>query len=142
MKINEITLNKLDSLIDTLPEISKKERRRSFFEIGGIAHKENIISNYLAYYFDQNEYHHLDNLFLRSLLEVIGHKDKDSYSELVEVKREVKTEDNKRIDILIILDDKVVIIENKIYHKLVNPLSSYTKYVKDKYPHREIIKIV
>jgi len=52
----------LSRMIDSLPP-AKKERK-NMLQIAGYPHWENVISNILAFYFDEHEEHHFGRLFL------------------------------------------------------------------------------
>lgn len=126
---------------NTLP--TKPERKRTFMDITGITRLENCWSDIYRFFFDQNESHRLGDLFIRSLEKVADIPEnwlgefsvcreypiscELESSELVQEKR-------RRIDLLI-KDERqrnVIIIENKVRHKLVNELNVYYKEVKRK----------
>ncbi|MDB5287343.1 MAG: hypothetical protein JWR05_2292 [Mucilaginibacter sp.] len=105
---------------------------RNFLDIAEMPHYENVNSNILQFFFDQNAEHGLSDLFLTSFVQLISIKREISFLDWT-VKREVTTINNKRIDIEIqsVDEDKVIIIENKIYHWLANDLDEYwTHYSK------------
>lgn len=130
----QTTLNDLMVKFNELPPII--EQNPTFLEITEYPHYENVCSNILRFYFDTSQPHGLKNLLLKSLLQAI---DKGDLAEQIiktergNVNREVRTDDAKRIDLLIQTDDYVIIIENKIYHHLTNQLSYYQSYIKAKY---------
>ncbi|UKT65824.1 PD-(D/E)XK nuclease family protein [Pedobacter mucosus] len=108
-------------------EISKQEKReKNFLDIAGMPHYENVNSNLLQFFFDYTEDHGFKDLFLTSLLELISHKKDLSFVDWT-IAREVRTINDKRIDLAILStdEDKVIIIENKIYHLLNNDLNDY-----------------
>ncbi len=112
------------------------KRPKTFLEIAKMPHYENVDSNLLAFFFDHKEEHGFKDLFLKSLLELVNRKTKETSTikEMVfrdwEVHREVTTKDRKRIDIVIesISANEVIIIENKIYHFLANDLEAYLEH--------------
>jgi hypothetical protein len=137
--------------------------RKTYLEILKVHNKEVPLANLLAYFFRPKENHGLNQLFINTLLntmcsELILNNEsknsllKDNYKvqdtpimnkdNITEVKTEVKTTGDKRIDILIDSDDFVICIEFKINHDLDNPLANYTRYIKDKYPHKKQFYIV
>ncbi|TXB68340.1 PD-(D/E)XK nuclease family protein [Phaeodactylibacter luteus] len=65
-------LNWLDNLFDDLPEVPKQ--RKNLIEISGFPRWENVISNFLSFYFDKEEEHGFSTLFLESLLNVYERK--------------------------------------------------------------------
>ena len=50
--------------------------------------------------------------------------------------REFVTENNKRMDLVIFGNDWVLVIENKVKHRVDNPLDDYEKYIREKYPKK------
>jgi len=92
------------------------ERPRTFMEIAGYPHYENVCSNILAFFLDPEEPHGLGTLMLDALANAGGRSDaNEGVGGSVSVEREVGTEAGNRIDILIESDDRIVLIENKIY---------------------------
>ena len=91
------------SLLDELQTLPRRiERPRTFMEIGGYAHSENVCSNLLAFFFDPGAPHGLGSLFLDALLDSSGSARREtSFGGGVSVAREVVTEASNRIDILI-----------------------------------------
>lgn len=67
-----MNLNWLDNLFDDLPEVPKQ--RKNLIEISGFPRWENVISNFLSFYFDKEEEHGFSTLFLKSLLNVYERK--------------------------------------------------------------------
>ena len=148
-----------------LPEF----RRKNIIDIAGYPNWENVNSNILEFYFNEEEEHGLGRLFLNSLLEVIEKvwgseipekpiQEIEALSKLVEVYRIKGKKKSKekirdldltifdtpftveretgRIDLLIKGIEEgdepgklhcpwAIIIENKIHHKLDNPLDKY-----------------
>ncbi|MBR9859987.1 PD-(D/E)XK nuclease family protein [bacterium] len=105
-----------------------------FLEIIRKSHRENINSNIYAYFLDADNNEGLAQLFIESLISVINTENIvipsetfNSYS----VDTEVKTE-NGSIDIAIDDDEYVIIIENKLYHHLNNPLEDYLNHYSNK----------
>lgn len=94
---------------------------------------EEICSRILAFFFQPANEHGLNDLFLRSLFDIISKENiLRVVSNQITVDTEVQTEDGKKIDILILSTDFVIGIENKIYASLYNPLSTYKKMVNQK----------
>lgn len=127
-------LNDLMVKFNDLPPII--EQNPTFLEITEYPHYENVCSNILRFYFDTSQPHGLKNLLLKSLFQAI---DKPLLAEhLVKterenVNREVRTDNAKRIDLLIQIDNYIIVIENKIYHHLTNQLADYQIYVNTKH---------
>jgi hypothetical protein len=105
-----------------------KEDEKTFFDIAGFPHYENVVSNLYAYFLNPENDHNLGRLFLDSLIELT---DKNLIFENVNIEREKQT--NKgRIDILITdVKDKsekaenAIVIENKIYAYEYNDFNDY-----------------
>lgn len=127
--------------------------KKTFLEVLKVHNKEVPMANLLAYYFRPNEKHNLDSLFINTLLNtecynlIPYHKNgllKDNGSKLfneisiknVKVKTEVRTEKDKRIDILIETDNFVICIEFKINHDFNNPLKIYKKHIDKHYSNK------
>ena len=138
-KINlsfEINKKELNDIINNdIPNIV--ERRKNFFEITRFPHLENVVSNILSFYFDSNEDHNFSDLFVISLLEILKEK-AGIIINLLDwvVEREVTTQNGNRIDILIKdISEKenstTIIIENKIYAGINNPLKDYLNSDKE-----------
>lgn len=99
-------------------------------EIAGYPHYENACSNILQFYMDPEEPHGLKTLGLDALLASLQNSDA-TYGGMggnISVEREVPT-DKGRIDLLIASDDRVVLIENKIYAGAPNPFDDYSAYL-------------
>ena len=113
---------KLISDFQKIPKI-----KRTFMEISGYPHYENVCSNILEFFFDTKNEHNLKDLFIKSLLQAID-PNQDIHNEIEEVKveREVYTENNKRIDLVLETDELVIGIENKIFASLYNDLNDYS----------------
>lgn len=110
-----------------------KFRRKNFLEIANYPHYENVISNFYAFYLDQNEEHKFKDMFLQCFISLIKSKKEIDieFSEYA-VYTELSTKKGNRIDLLIEESDesKAIIIENKIYHALQNDLEDYWKSIK------------
>ena len=122
--------SKLLQEFDSLPRLKIS---KSIFDVTGYSHYENIASNILAFYFDPDNEHGLDDLLLRSLISLANSE--EVHINNVEVGREVSTRGGGRIDFRIITDDQIIGIENKIFSKLHNDLEDYSSsidhWVKD-----------
>ena len=125
----EPTLEQLMIHLNELPELPYQ--RKNIFQIAGFPRWENVNSNMLAFYFDKNQEHGFNTLFLESLLELIkgqtdlAESDYEVYREyqyvdiLIAAKNTEETENTEGIF------DWAIIIENKIYHDLKNNLKEY-----------------
>ena len=109
--------------------IPKKEK--TFMEVSGYPHYENVCSNILSFYFNPNEEHRLNDTVLKALLSTIEKKQPELINNIstdnISVFREYTTLKGNRIDIVIKNDDFVIGIENKIYASVYNDLDDYAK---------------
>jgi hypothetical protein len=129
----EKTVENIALRLPELPEPSPK----NIFDILGIRNKETSNSRILSYFFDINETHGLNSLFFDSLKKIIENKKYDeseflsffngTFNVITENTTSfAETDTKKRIDISLIGSDKWgIIIENKLYHKVSNPLKAY-----------------
>lgn len=110
--------------------IPRHKRTKTFMEISGYPHYENVCSNILQFYLEPNNEHGLKDLVLNSLLHLIDRDFKfDNDFEAIEVYREHKTIANNRLDLLILTENYSIGIENKIFHHLHNDLTDYKNTV-------------
>lgn len=131
---------KIERILTNVPKL--KQQHYSILEIAGFPHYENVISNLLAFYFDFKEKHGLKDLFIKALFSSLNLSKEYILSNEVNVYKEVLTKTNKRIDLIIELDEYVLAIENKIFHTLDNPLNDYEDYMKFTYPDKKRIGVI
>lgn len=112
---------------------------KTIMEVMKNTDNELVCSNMLAFYLDPLEEHNFNELVLRALINTLINKRliaKDSYNfENIRVIREYKS-----IDIVILNDDYVIGIENKINANLYNDLDNYYR-ILEKF-NKKIIAIV
>ena len=102
---------------------------------------EEIFTRLLCFYFNPNNEHCFDDLFLESLLQLISPDHQVFYrNDQVQVINELNSE-GKRLDMLIKSPDIVIGIENKIHASVYNPLSIYSKQVA-LYGKKNVFKVV
>ncbi|SNT69651.1 PD-(D/E)XK nuclease family protein [Psychrobacter sp. LV10R520-6] len=135
--MNIIQLKQLIEHIKSLPTPETPEL--TIFGIGSRGYYENPTSDVLAFFCDSEGDHGLGNLMTEALFDALTVSNPESadfdfsdFSIITEPEREVFTEDNKYIDILLEGNDWVMVIENKVFHKLNNPFKSYQQHI-----HRE-----
>lgn len=112
-------LNSLKS-IDT----DKNKISKTFMEVSGYPHFENVASNILSFFFTSDEEHGLNDLFFKSLLEIMK-QEASTQPNVVFAEREYTTLKNNRIDIVLSNDTYVIGIENKLYSGVQNDLIDY-----------------
>lgn len=124
-------------------------RPKNFFDITGIRNKEVINSRVLGYFLNAKEEHGLERLFFESLMDLIKKKkrelsdiDPDVFAGDFTVEEEEPTinaiekdDQKKRIDLVLKGAGWAIIIENKLYHDVINPLRTYWDHLKE-YKHK------
>lgn len=120
-----------EKFLNEIKNICKKipTKEKTFMEISGYPHYENVSSNILAFYLNPNEEHHLKNLVINTLLEVINNKNQSLNidTSYFNIYREYSTIKGNRIDIVMQNEDGVIGIENKIDASVYNDLEDYAK---------------
>lgn len=135
----------IEEIAIRLPKLPSKARK-NMYDILGVQRKETINSRILAYFLDSNEEHRFDSLFFDCLKELIEEKkldrnlDLENFSGNFRVITEDQTflsedenQKQKRIDISIEGANWCIVIENKIDHKVNNPLETYWKHAEAKF---------
>ena len=124
--------------------IPKHKRAKTFMEISGYPHYENVCSNILAFYLNPSNEHGLKDLVIKSLLHLVETDFAADLSfEEIEIRREHRTNNDKRLDIVILTENYVIGIENKIFHHLHNDLTDYHETIQSLcYGERKPICIV
>jgi hypothetical protein len=110
-------------------------------EISGYPHYENVCSNILKFFFNSDEAHQMNDLFIKALLNTVGEKVEHSII-VNDVIREEITSFGNRLDIVILTDDFVIGIENKIYAGLYNNFDDYSNHLVKIASGRKIIRII
>lgn len=129
--------------LDEAKAFSIPDPEKTFFSIGGRGYFENPVSDVLAFFLNPQEAHGFGTLFLDCFFNSLEPEICPESVELVNPpEREVSTEFNKRIDLLLEGDDWVLVIENKIYHHQSNPVTHYEDFVENKYPKKRPIYVV
>lgn len=115
-----------------IPKI--KVNTKTFLGIAKQPHYENVLSNIYAFYFNTSEEHGLNDLFIKSFVELINTKTEVPFeiSNDFDVFTEYTTDKGGRIDLLLQNEEKAIIIENKVYHYLNNDLDDYWNSTKPK----------
>ena len=104
-----------------------KTHRKSFIEIMGLSHLENVSSKTLAFFMDSKEEHNLNDLVINALFGVIG----ESFPYQIHTKNIVleKRTQQGRIDLWVETDEHILVIENKIHHHANdNPFEDYVSH--------------
>ncbi len=111
-------------LMKLAKELPIKERRMTFFDIAGRGHYENPLSDLLRFFISPNECHGFGTSILAAFCQACG-LGEDWVSTSATIHREFRTKDDKRLDIAIILPDRAILVETKVYHAQVNPFDNY-----------------
>jgi hypothetical protein len=114
-----LTLDKIAELIDEFKRIPRVAPVRTFMEVADYPHYENVCSNILAFYLDPTLEHKMGDLLLRALMERLKINWNGEISR-ADITREEPSPGGGRLDLLIITDDFVIGIENKIKAPLYN----------------------
>ena len=144
--------NEIVELLNEFKEIKFPKRDKTYLQLCRYpyARFEEICSRLLQFFFSPCEIHEMNDLWLKSLVEVIAYKLNNNviltqYSNADKNLTNVITEEQalgKRIDITIIMDNIVIAVENKVDAYLYNPLEEYSKYLEKEYKDKKIYKIV
>lgn len=114
-----------------IPEFTPPED--GFLEIAGLSHYENINSKIYAYFLNRQKEPEIAEKFLTALFDLIKQKKVDKIISIddFDVSTEYATKKG-RIDILIRdkENESAIIIENKIFHYLNNPLEEYFDFIE------------
>jgi hypothetical protein len=130
-------MNEYLNLLLDFQTLTREAKAKTFMEISGQAHYENVASNILAFYFDPQEEHGLKNLLITAFLEMAGHQGID-LTEVDSIQREYPAETGKRIDLVIVGSDFVIGIENKIYHWEANDFENYGRVIDALSTHKSV----
>lgn len=130
MQTDELTVP-LDSLLLEFEAIRPiaEPPPPTYLEITGKAHKEDVISNVLAFFFDPDQPHGLGSLFYSTFMQCMGNTDDVSDERIEAVSREVTTAKGLRIDLVVETSKRILAIENKVHHWLNNDLDEYAAHI-------------
>ncbi|MEI7910297.1 MAG: PD-(D/E)XK nuclease family protein [Verrucomicrobiota bacterium] len=114
---------------------------RTFMEVSGYPHYENVCSNILRFYFDPSAEHGLRDMLLSAFLSMASQGDL-AVPEEVSLSREHAADDQKRIDLVIDCENFTLGIENKIYHWEANDFENYGRVLDHLGKDKATIKAV
>lgn len=126
-------LNDYLAVIEEFAKLPKRDTSPTFMEICKYPYSrfEEVCSRILQFFFDPKAGHGFGNLWLSSLLDLIGDP-RFSDTDDVKVLQE-ENADGKRIDLTIVSDKFVIGIENKTTANVYNPLDVYKKHISSVY---------
>ncbi len=122
--------------------VPESKRGRTFMEVSGYPHYENVCSNILKFFLDPTAEHGLGDLLLVALFKMHGVAEVPPLTD-VSVGTRLGTDGGNSIDLVIDSPAFTIGVENKIYHWLGNDLEDYAKFV-DRLAHKKplVIKAV
>ena len=123
------TVVAFEHLLTLYRQLPAARSERTFMQISGYPHYENVCSNILAFFFDPENEHGLGDLLLQAFFKAIGDEDAGDFLS-ADILREYPTQDGGRLDLVITTSGYVVGIENKIFHQLENNLLDYEATVR------------
>ena len=140
LNLNEKPPEEFLKLLVAFNALPHTKRGRTFMEISGYPHYENVCSNILEFYFDTTAEHGLQDLLISAFLRMAG--EESIIVDAISVTREDNT-GNGRIDLVIEGESFIIAIENKIFHWLANDLDDYSNsiYLRSK-GKQIVIKVV
>lgn len=112
-------------LFEELDAFRQSNAEATFLSIGGRGYYENPASDLLQFFLVPNNAHGLNTLFIDALLEATDSPLKGGTYETLTVQREVRTDNDNRIDLLLKGEGWLMLIENKIWHEQINPFVDY-----------------
>lgn len=118
-----------------------KTHRKSFIEIMGLSHLENVSSKTLAFFMDSKEEHNLKDLVVNALFSVMG----ESFPYQIHTENIILEErtGQGRIDLWIETDEHILVIENKIHHHANNnPFDDYVSHAHANNPKDKKLKFI
>jgi hypothetical protein len=126
-------IEQLTALVETFKQLPKNERETTLFDIGSRGHFENPMTEVLSFFCDPSEVHEMHDLVVSSIVNLIRQTSNYACLQHAEVhnkpQREVTTQNNKRIDLLLSSEEWIIAIESKVNHQQVNPFEEYEMHV-------------
>jgi hypothetical protein len=121
----------IQELIDAYADLNIEQTEPTVFDILNLNNRENAISDVLAFFLKTEEVHGLSDLFIKAFLECLGIDYASFTLDNIKVIREYPLANLKRIDIVVVSDDFVLGIENKVHAGDYNDLRYYLKALKN-----------
>lgn len=144
----DITLEELDSFCAELKALNfPQPRQQTFLEVIDLHRIESVSSKLLTFLLNSKAEHGLGHLGLQALFNVLGIKSPKA-PETINITPEVRCRLKSngrlgRMDLVVEVNDtpkkshRLLVIENKIHHKINNPFDLYIKYCNKKYPNHK-----
>ena len=128
---DQIEIDELKEFLSKNKNIPTVKTHFGFLEMIKKQHNENINSNLYAFFLACED-NHIKNVFIESLLDLVNQKS-SKHIQLSHYLVETEVTNSKgRIDIVIqdLINESTLIIENKIFHDVHNPLKDYWNHFK------------
>ncbi len=150
----DLDVKDLQSLLDEYSKIAKAEDKvdggPSLLEICSYPHHrfEEICSRIIRFFFNWNAEHGFKDLWIKSLFDCLKDQDEKINQDKVltlgniHINNEERTEENRRIDIVVVTEKWVLAIENKINAIVYNPLDIYKKHIENNYKGKKHYNVV
>lgn len=123
-------VNDLQKLLNDFKKLKIKERTGlTFLEIAKFPHFENVWSNIIAFYLNPCNEHNLHDLILKSIFQTANIDITLNNFNKINVYTEYRTEKGNRIDIVVIAENFILGIENKVGASLYNDLQDYSQTI-------------
>jgi len=137
-----MTVTEIEKLITEFGHLPKTLSEPTYLEICKYPKRrfEEICSRLLCFYLAPKNEHGFNDLFLKSLLEILSEESIPYNEEQINVISE-ENADGKRLDILIYSSSFVIGIENKITASVYNPLKTYKNRI-DLYKNENVFRVV
>lgn len=118
-------ISTLEALFAEMADFDQSESHATFLSIGGRGYYENPTSDLLRFFIKPTNAHKLGTLFIDAFLEVAAFEKAPNSEATLDVEREARTKEEKRIDLVVSSSKWLLMIENKIWHAQVNPFEQY-----------------
>lgn len=144
-ELEEQLIQKYENLLLKAQKIKSPEREPTFFDFAIRKHHENPTTELLSFFLDPNQAHGLNDTFYQGLVQAIQREiNQIDFGSFQDLAIEQVTKDNKRIDLWVETETALIVIEAKIEHRQINPVSSYRTWAKEKAKHtkKQIFYIV
>lgn len=137
-------IERLKTLLERVKQLPfRKEQEDNIFSIGARGHYENPVSDLLAFFIDPSASHGMGNQVLQALLSCLDQDLDITSTHLIKPpQREYANDEGKRIDLLLESERWVMLIENKIYHHIDNPLDSYKAWADKQFKGKQVIYLI
>ena len=139
--LGTLRTKRLEALVVEIAQIRRAPSELTVFNIGGRGYFENATSDVLAFFLDDKQAHGLQRLVLDALLSAAG-IESSRFMSISAPRREHRTSDAKRIDIVVEGDRSVLAIENKVRHIANNDFVAYESDLAKSYPGKDLILIL